>query len=120
MALFPLGAGPFTATHGPLTALRALAFAILLFVAISFLQRVLVACPDLYLKLRIQVVGVAVCQFGTRSESALLILRPPSFFAILFSDHHNFGGAYARTFISHICRHCSSFRHATRRLRQEN
>jgi hypothetical protein len=62
VALFPLGAGPFTATHGPLTALRALAFAILLFVAISFLQRVLVACRDLYLKLGIQVVGVAVCQ----------------------------------------------------------
>lgn len=58
VALFPLGAGPFTATHGPLTALRALAFAILLFVAISFLLRVLVSCRDLRLSSRIQVVGV--------------------------------------------------------------
>ena len=51
-------AGPFTATHGPLTALRALAFAILLFAAISFLLRVLVSCRDLRLSPRIQVVGV--------------------------------------------------------------
>jgi len=58
VALFPLGAGPFTATHGPLTALRALAFAILLFAAISFLLRVLVSCRDLRLSPRIQVVGV--------------------------------------------------------------
>jgi hypothetical protein len=58
VALFPLGAGPFTATHGPLTALRALAFAILLFVAISFLLRVLVSCRDLRLSPRIQVVSV--------------------------------------------------------------
>jgi len=58
VALFPLGAGPFTATHGPLTALRALAFAILLFVAISFLLRVLVSCRDLRLNPRIQVVSV--------------------------------------------------------------
>ncbi len=62
MALFPLGAGPFTATHGPLTALRALAFAILLFVTILFLQKVLVARHDLYLRLGIQIVGVAVHQ----------------------------------------------------------
>jgi len=50
--------GPFTATHGPLTALRALAFAILLFAAISFLLRVLVSCRDLRLSPRIQVVGL--------------------------------------------------------------
>jgi hypothetical protein len=60
VALFPLGAGPFTATHGPLTALRALAFAILLFAAISFLLRVLVSCRELHIKLRTQVVGEAV------------------------------------------------------------
>jgi hypothetical protein len=60
VVLFPLGAGPFTATHGPLTALRAFAFAILLFVAISFLPRVLVSCRELHIKLRTQVVGAAV------------------------------------------------------------
>lgn len=60
VALFPLGAGPFTATHGPLTALRALAFAILLFVAISFLPRLVISCPDLRLGLGIRVIGVAV------------------------------------------------------------
>jgi hypothetical protein len=62
VALFPLGAGPFTATHGPLTAMRALAFVILLFVVISFLVRALalVADRDLYIRLRIQVGGVAV------------------------------------------------------------
>ena len=58
VALFPLGAGPFTATHGPLTALRALAFTILLFVAISFLLRVRVSCRDLRLSPRIHFVGV--------------------------------------------------------------
>ena len=60
VALFPLGTGPFTVTHGPLTALRALAFAILLFVAVSFLLRAMVADPGLYITLKIQVVGVAV------------------------------------------------------------
>jgi len=60
VALFPLGAGPFTVTHGPLTALRALAFALLLFAAISLLLTVTVADPGMYIRLRIQVVGVAV------------------------------------------------------------
>jgi hypothetical protein len=60
VALFPLGAGPFTATHGPLTALRALAFAILLFAAISFLLRVLVSCRDSRLSPGIHVVGVGL------------------------------------------------------------
>lgn len=54
VALFPLGAGPFTATHGPLTALRALIFAILLFVTISFVLRALVAYCDDYVRLNIQ------------------------------------------------------------------
>ena len=41
VAVFPLAAGPFTVTHGPATALRALAFAILLFAAIAILSSIL-------------------------------------------------------------------------------
>ena len=59
VALFPLGTGPFTATHGPLTALRALLFAILLFATISFVLRALAAYRDDYIRLNIQTVGAA-------------------------------------------------------------
>lgn len=43
VVLFPASVGPFTATNGPVTALRALAFAVLLFAAMSFLNKVMVA-----------------------------------------------------------------------------
>ena len=43
VALFPTSVGPFTATNGPVTALRALAFAVMLFAAMSFLNKVMVA-----------------------------------------------------------------------------
>ncbi len=42
VAVFPLAAGPFTATHGPVTALRALALAILLFTTIATLSSIFV------------------------------------------------------------------------------
>lgn len=60
VALFPLGEGPFTATHGPLTALRALIFAILVFVTISFVLRVSVAYRDSCLRIDVQTVRVAL------------------------------------------------------------
>jgi len=37
VALFPAGAGPFTATQGPVTALRAIAFLVLLLFILGFL-----------------------------------------------------------------------------------
>ena len=40
-ALFPMAGRPFTASHGPVTALRATAFAVLLFAAIACLPSML-------------------------------------------------------------------------------
>lgn len=60
VVLLPLGTGPFTATHGPVTALRALIFAILLFVTISFVLRAFIAYRDVCLELNTQAVSVAV------------------------------------------------------------
>lgn len=43
VAWFPLAAGPFTATHGPVTALQAVMRALRLLIAISFLPMALIA-----------------------------------------------------------------------------
>jgi len=59
VAVFPLAAGPFTATHGPVTALRALAFAILLFTTIAILSSIFVLYRAPYLCLTATSVLVA-------------------------------------------------------------
>jgi len=53
VALCPLAAGPFTATHGPITALRAIAAAILLFVIVCFLSVKLLTHCESYFGLEI-------------------------------------------------------------------
>jgi hypothetical protein len=51
VALFPLAAGPFTATHGPITALRAIAAAFLLAVVLAFLPTAIITGCEFYVGL---------------------------------------------------------------------
>lgn len=58
-ALFPMAGGPFTASHGPVTALRATAFALLLFAAIACLPCMLLVSCESYQCTDISLSGVA-------------------------------------------------------------
>ena len=50
VVLFPLGSGPFTVTNGPASALRAFAYAALLFVLLSTLLAVRTDRPESHLR----------------------------------------------------------------------
>jgi hypothetical protein len=58
-ALFPMAGGPFTASHGPVTALRATAFAVLLFAAIACLPCMLLVSCESYQCTDISLPGIA-------------------------------------------------------------
>ena len=64
VALFPTSVGPFTATNGPVTALRALAFAVLLFAAMSLLKKVMVADSSMRLTTGIETGKFTVFDFS--------------------------------------------------------
>jgi len=61
VAWCPLPAGSFTATHGPITALRAIADAILLALVLSFLPRALISRCKFYLGLDISPADMNGC-----------------------------------------------------------
>jgi hypothetical protein len=61
VALCPLGAGPFTATHGPVTALRAVVYAVLLLITICFLPTALISCRESYIRPGSSVIYAGVC-----------------------------------------------------------
>ena len=70
VVLFPLGAGPFTATYGPASALRAIAYVSLLFVLLSTLLAVRTNPSESHVRRNLSVAPAAVS-----ASTAVLPLR---------------------------------------------
>jgi hypothetical protein len=70
VVLFPLGSGPFTATYGPASALRAIAYVSLLFVLLSTLLAVRTDGSESHVRRDLSVAPVAVS-----ASTAVLPLR---------------------------------------------